>query len=713
MSATKDDLRAKAAAAGAINLVSPVAPHPRVKSHSREGSEAIDLKAKDRAERDAMRHVLAKLDAGFWDWDIPTSQIWYSDYILKLAGYDPADVTGAENFYQNGVHPDDAVENSRALQALIDGKSDGYRGEFRYRHKQGHWLWFESTGKAVVRSDDGLALRIFGQLTYIDHLKQEQADAAFLVDLVDAMHSASDAKVIARTATQALGEYLNVNRINIGKYEDNSRTMTVDVEWVSDPSLSLLGEWRPADGETWFEEAKWVRDVVVMNDVRHSEAGKKSNFLAFHEKVRGIAFVRIPIVLDEDVRATMVVSQTTPRIWQDREVALIKDVAERLWDTILRARAEEEQAQTQELLRFALRAAKMSARRLNMETGEVLLSENFRNMLNDDVADDMPTGEYISRVHPDDMAQLLSCFEEGQMNDHDGDHRFIAADGSVRHIAGFIQFDDAADGQPRSPRLASTILRNVSKRHAAEMEAERTRLQLLKHSRLSAMGVMASTLAHELNQPLTVAANYLAMIENGFETRPDQVKMYAARAAEKVLEAGKTIRSVRNYAADGAVSRRPEKLHSLVTTSLSAMFDLGRVSGISINNDVAEDLTVLVDARMIEHAISNIVRNAVDALADRPEGRIQITAHRAGGMIDLHIADNGPGMDDDIAVNLFSPFITTKEKGTGLGLPLCRTMVEANSGKISLIRHDARGALFSITLLCADRVQSIQEGYAL
>jgi C4-dicarboxylate-specific signal transduction histidine kinase len=139
----------------------------------------------------------------------------------------------------------------------------------------------------------------------------------------------------------------------------------------------------------------------------------------------------------------------------------------------------------------------------------------------------------------------------------------------------------------------------------------------------------------------------------------------------------------------------------------------GQAHSTIVLNDVPEDITVQVDARMIEHAISNIVRNAVDALADRPEGRIQITAHRAGEMIDLHIADNGPGMDDDIAVNLFSPFITTKEKGTGLGLPLCRTMVEANGGKISLIRHDARGALFSITLPCADTAQSIQQGYAL
>jgi C4-dicarboxylate-specific signal transduction histidine kinase len=113
---------------------------------------------------------------------------------------------------------------------------------------------------------------------------------------------------------------------------------------------------------------------------------------------------------------------------------------------------------------------------------------------------------------------------------------------------------------------------------------------------------------------------------------------------------------------------------------------------------------------MVEHAIANILRNAVDALENRPDDRIDISARRAGEMIDLHIADNGPGMDDDVAVNLFSPFITTKEKGTGLGLPLCRTMVEANGGKISLIRHDDRGAVFSITLPCAEPAHPIQEG---
>ena len=663
---------------------------------------SADLKDPARAERDELRLVLNTLDAGFWDWDIPTSRIWYSDYVLTLAGYDPKDVTSAEAFFKSGAHPNEAPNFARTIQALIDGEIDGFRDEFRYRHKDGHWLWFESSGKAVIRSDAGVALRIFGQVTCIDDLKQQQADASFLVDLMDTLHCTSDAAEIEQIAVQRLGKYLGADRVRIAHLDTVRCKLVVTQEWKTQRQPPMLGEWSTAHSGHSLGAAIQTESYFVVNDVTREGRITDPEMIAFYDTVGSAAFVLIPLAADEGIHTTFVVSQATPRTWQPREVLLIKNVGARLWDTILRARAEAERAESQQLLRFALGAAKMSARRLNMETGEVLLSENFRDMLDDDVADDMPTGEYIARVHPDDLAQLLSCFEEGQTNDHDGDHRYIAADGSVRHIAAFIQFDNTADEQRRSPRLASTILRNISKKRAAEMEAEKARLQLLKHSRLSAMGVMASTLAHELNQPLTVAANYLAMIENGFETRPDQVKNYAARAAEKVLEAGKTIRSVRNYAADGAVSRRPEKLHELVETALSAIFEFAEPIRTKIFNAAPKDLTVQVDARMIHHAIANIVRNAWEALGDRPGGCIEITAHRAGEMIDLHIADNGPGIDDDIAVNLFSPFITTKGKGTGLGLPLCRTMVESNGGKISLIRHDACGALFSITLPCAE-----------
>lgn len=712
MASTEDHLRAETQASGATTPLYSLAPKVR-EALANANLTADDLKPQDRAERDELHSLLNTLNAGFWDWDIPNARVWYSDYILTLAGYDPEDVTSAEAFFKSGVHPDEAQNLGRTIQALIDGDIDGFRDEFRYRHKDGHWLWFESSGQAVIRSETGVALRIFGQVTCIDDLKQQQADAAFLVDLMDRLHSRSDAVEIEQIAVQRLGEYLSADRVRIGRFDALRRKLIVTQEWKTPQQAPMIGEWQLLHAESALRDSVRTQTNYLSNDVGRDSRITDPESIAFYKTVNCTAFFVVPLLLDGDLSATFVVSQSTPRTWQAREASLIKEVARRLWDTIQRARAEAERAESQALLRFALHAAKMSARRINLDTGEVLLSENFRVMLDDDVADDMPPLDYAARVHPDDRDRVTAAVVDVQTGLRESEHRYIAADGSLRHIAAFIQFDQTADGGPQSPRLASTILRNVTEKRLREAETEHARLQLLKHQRLSAMGVMASTLAHELNQPLTVAANYLAMIENGFETRADQVKQYAARAADKVLEAGLIIRSVRNYAADGDVTRRPENLHTMVVAALSGMFDFAEPVKTTIRNAVPEDLAVHVDARMIHHAIANIVRNAWEALGDRPDGRIDISAHRAGEMIDLHIADNGPGMPDDIAVNLFSPFITTKEKGTGLGLPLCRTMVEANGGKISLIRHDARGAVFSITLPCADAARPIQEGKAL
>ena len=101
---------------------------------------------------------------------------------------------------------------------------------------------------------------------------------------------------------------------------------------------------------------------------------------------------------------------------------------------------------------------------------------------------------------------------------------------------------------------------------------------------------------------------------------------------------------------------------------------------------------------LVEHAVANVIRNAADALDGRRDGRIRISAKAVGDHVEMLIADNGPGMSDEVAASIFSPFVTTKEKGTGLGLPICRTMVEACGGKIVLRDHGPDGASFCICL---------------
>jgi two-component system sensor kinase FixL len=253
-------------------------------------------------------------------------------------------------------------------------------------------------------------------------------------------------------------------------------------------------------------------------------------------------------------------------------------------------------------------------------------------------------------------------------------------------------------------------MQDVTEQRQKDLAAKEAQVQLIKHSRLSAMGMMASTLAHELNQPLTVAANYLALLET-LPTHPgglnaDHLKTFSQRAMNKVLEAGEIIRRIRSFTVDGAVRAEPHLLRDLVYRALSALFGKMGPRKVSIINAVPNKVRVQVEAVMIENTIINIVRNAVEALTDTPNAQIRISARMSNGMAALRIADNGPGMSDDIAANVFSPFITTKTNGNGLGLPLCRTMVEANGGKLTLESHGADGTTFCLCLPLADTPDS-------
>ena len=125
-----------------------------------------------------MRHVLSSMGVGFWDWDIPGLEIWYSAHVYELLGYDLADVRALPNVFRQLIHPEDEPGADAAQNVILDGKDDNYRAEFRVRHKDGRWVWIEAIGRVVVRAEDGTALRIAGMFTGIDQRKREQADNA-------------------------------------------------------------------------------------------------------------------------------------------------------------------------------------------------------------------------------------------------------------------------------------------------------------------------------------------------------------------------------------------------------------------------------------------------------------------------------------------------------------------------------------------------------
>jgi two-component system sensor kinase FixL len=256
-------------------------------------------------------------------------------------------------------------------------------------------------------------------------------------------------------------------------------------------------------------------------------------------------------------------------------------------------------------------------------------------------------------------------------------------------------------------RIFTGFVRDLTEQRRAEIELHELQSELIHVSRLSAMGTMASTLAHELNQPLTAIANYMEAARDLLDT-PDEetaelVREAVRESAGEALRAGSIVRRLRDFVARGEVDMRAERLSNLVEEATRLALVGARERNIRTFYDLDSNLDlVVVDRIQIQQVLVNLLRNAVEALADAPARDINISsAVDRDGMVRVSIADTGTGLSPQIAEQLFKAFTTTKSSGMGLGLSICRTIIEAHGGRIWYEDRPGGGATFHFTLIAA------------
>jgi C4-dicarboxylate-specific signal transduction histidine kinase len=219
------------------------------------------------------------------------------------------------------------------------------------------------------------------------------------------------------------------------------------------------------------------------------------------------------------------------------------------------------------------------------------------------------------------------------------------------------------------------------------------------------MGQMASGLAHELNQPLGAIANYSmacrAMLTGGADKR-DRVIEALHDIQSEALRAGEIINRLRGFVKKQQPNARPRDVNEIVNDTLRLMaFDL-RSAGVKPALDLPGHLPpVLADSVQIGQVLVNLVRNALDAMLEVPiadRGLAITTARTAGGFVSIAITDRGCGAPKEALPRIFDAFFTTKPSGLGIGLSLCRTIVEDHGGKLSAENNAAGGMTFSLTL---------------
>lgn len=356
-------------------------------------------------------------------------------------------------------------------------------------------------------------------------------------------------------------------------------------------------------------------------------------------------------------------------------------------------------------------------------------------------SEDEILGENVSILMPSPDRERHDGYLERYMRT--GERRIIGIGRvlTARHRDGTTFPIELSVGEARigSDRVFTGFIRDLTERQQAELRIHDLQSELAHVQRVSEMGTLATSLAHELNQPLTAIANYvetardmlrknsenlnfvLGSLERPAAELASDIATSRERLAQNIealaiivealddcaaqsVRAGQIVRRLRDFIARGESERRIESLRRLVTeaSALALVGGGGQNLDVDLRLDPDAD-QVLVDRIQIQQVLLNLIRNAIEAMQNMRDPRLLIySAKEPGGLVRITVADNGPGLAKEIADNLFAPFQSTKESGMGLGLSISAAIVEAHGGRIWVEPSKLGGIAFHFTVIDAN-----------
>jgi two-component system sensor kinase FixL len=319
--------------------------------------------------------------------------------------------------------------------------------------------------------------------------------------------------------------------------------------------------------------------------------------------------------------------------------------------------------------------------------------------------------EWLAQVHPDDReraeATRSATLASGRL---ENEYRIVRPDGSVRWVVD--RGVPIYDAQGRLIRIHGANVDITESRNAEERLRE-LQAQVLHASRLSAMGQMAAALAHELNQPLGAAANFVnaarTTLRAGTRDATERALPRLEKAAEQTVRAGAILRRLRDFVSRGEADKRVVNAQRLVEDAVALALVGKRDPELRVRLAFdPSDPSILADPVQIQQVIFNLVRNALEAMTERSPREILVTTTAVSGAeVEISVADSGPGLPSD-PETLFKPFASSKPTGMGIGLSICRAIVEAHGGHLRAEPRPGGGALFRFTVPAVQAREEIE-----
>jgi two-component system sensor kinase FixL len=321
-------------------------------------------------------------------------------------------------------------------------------------------------------------------------------------------------------------------------------------------------------------------------------------------------------------------------------------------------------------------------------------------------------GKNVSMLMPDPYRQKHDGYLEHYLRT--GERRIIGSDrvvvGARKDGTTFPMKLAVGEMVVGGKRYFVGFIRDLTSIEDTLAKLQETQNEVARLARHNELGEMASTLAHELNQPLTAVANYIQgsrrILGDPKDPRLAELKQALGEAAAQALRAGDIIRHLREFVTRGETEKEPADLRSLIEEAGAIALGGAREKGIQTFFDLADTPPVLVNRVQIQQVLINLIRNAIEAMSESKSKILRVRSGMAGAQIFVEVTDSGSGIPEDVAERLFQPFVTGKRGGMGIGLSISKRILEAHGGTISARAAAGGGTVFTVSLPILEEVSA-------
>ncbi|QSA97848.1 sensor histidine kinase [Methylococcus sp. EFPC2] len=424
-------------------------------------------------------------------------------------------------------------------------------------------------------------------------------------------------------------------------------------------------------------------------------------------------------IFDENLRSTAIESdplsrRKEPSFWETYRGWIIAIVAVMVVQAVLiaallverrrRRQTRAELLESEKRMSLAANAMGVGMWLWDIARDDIWASPQARALYGITESETIDFERFLRSVHPADRKTTRKAVENALADGREFSvqYRVVPHEGEVRWVSVHGQVESVTAGRPGAIAWVSI---DVTDRKSAELEAEQHRNELVRMARVGLLGQLSGSLAHELNQPLASILSNAQAAQRLLRQEPvdlEEIRDIFKDIVEEDQRAVEVIRRLRSLFNRGELQRQPLDMSEVAGVVLKLMHSDLLTRHVLLFEELAKGLpAVSADRVQLQQVLLNLIVNACESMAENhpDDRRLMVRTGRGdGGEVMVEVVDAGKGLDSSVADRLFEPFFTTKSCGIGMGLAICRSIIEAHGGWITFTNNADRGATFRVSL---------------